>query len=297
MPYITLKDGCRIHVRDFGRGPNVLLYHGFGLDGRQWVPWARLWAHRFRFIIPDLRGHGRSQLGSYGDQHAIDRLVDDVGELREILQLDEETRLGAYSMGAMMTLGHLTRPHRPRVKQYLHIEMGPRFGNAEDWSYGFHKGITDDSRHLVEVWQEHGWNAESRWLYERLLQRLVWEAFPKGLMRSMAKHMPLAATHLSKASPDLAIHLFRHLIQDGFDFRPHVPHLQVPALLVTGSRSRYFNEGACLWLQKQWLGSEWIRFEKSGHGLMISEPQKFTRLFAQFLGEGQGLLAHQPELA
>ncbi|MFF5010323.1 alpha/beta fold hydrolase [Streptomyces phaeochromogenes] len=47
---------------DLGRpeAPAVLLVHGWGGDGREWSPHAEALADRFRVVVPDLRGHGRS---------------------------------------------------------------------------------------------------------------------------------------------------------------------------------------------------------------------------------------------
>lgn len=41
-------------------GPVLLLVHGWGGDGREWSLHADALADRFRVIVPDLRGHGRS---------------------------------------------------------------------------------------------------------------------------------------------------------------------------------------------------------------------------------------------
>jgi len=43
-----------------GRGPNVLLIHGVGGDGRNWDPIAQRLAQRFDVVAMDLRGHGGS---------------------------------------------------------------------------------------------------------------------------------------------------------------------------------------------------------------------------------------------
>ncbi len=297
MPSITLTDGCKIHVRALGRGPTVLLLHGFGLDGRQWLPLARIWQHKYRFIIPDLRGHGKSTLGTYDEAHPIERLAQDVCEIREQFQLGDELKIAGYSMGAMVGMAHLCSPERPRVAHYLHIEMGPRFAHSPDWSFGFHKGVTADALHLVDTHKQQGWSHESRWLYERLLLRLMWEAFPHGFLRMFAKHLPLAAAQLSKAHPDLSIKLYGHLVTEGFDFRSAIQSLHVPATIAYGAQSRYFHEGSSLWMHRNWHGSELVRFDRSGHGLMVSEPHRFARLFAKFLGEAPSLAVPQAEPA
>ena len=53
MARVTAHDGARLKVREIGRGPVVILVHGFGMDSRHWLPIVLPLAHRFRFILPD----------------------------------------------------------------------------------------------------------------------------------------------------------------------------------------------------------------------------------------------------
>ncbi|MEV0399604.1 alpha/beta hydrolase [Actinoallomurus sp. NPDC050550] len=53
----------RLFHTDHGSGDIVLLLvHGWGGDGREWSPHVEALAGRHRVIVPDLRGHGRSDV-------------------------------------------------------------------------------------------------------------------------------------------------------------------------------------------------------------------------------------------
>ena len=58
-------DGARLCFRDSGAGLPVVFLHPTPLDGRFWRPLAEDLAG-MRAIVPDLRGHGASELGSSG---------------------------------------------------------------------------------------------------------------------------------------------------------------------------------------------------------------------------------------
>ena len=58
-----LSGGARLSYSDTGEGPPVVLLHPTPLDREYWRPLTRELAG-IRAIIPDLRGHGRSELGS-----------------------------------------------------------------------------------------------------------------------------------------------------------------------------------------------------------------------------------------
>jgi pimeloyl-ACP methyl ester carboxylesterase len=64
---IATADGANIYVRIGGRGPAVVLIHGFGDTGDMWRPLALALASSHTVIVPDLRGMGLSSkpVGGY----------------------------------------------------------------------------------------------------------------------------------------------------------------------------------------------------------------------------------------
>lgn len=57
-------DGATIYVRIGGKGPAVVMLHGFGDTGDMWAPLAKALYKNHTVIVPDLRGMG---LSSYPD--------------------------------------------------------------------------------------------------------------------------------------------------------------------------------------------------------------------------------------
>jgi pimeloyl-ACP methyl ester carboxylesterase len=53
-------EGATIHVRVGGRGPAILMLHGFGDTGDMWAPLAAVMAKDHTIVAPDLRGMGLS---------------------------------------------------------------------------------------------------------------------------------------------------------------------------------------------------------------------------------------------
>src|SRR6478609_751090 len=53
-------NGVTIHVRVGGKGPAVVLLHGYGETGDMWAPLAANLARDHMVIVPDLRGLGLS---------------------------------------------------------------------------------------------------------------------------------------------------------------------------------------------------------------------------------------------
>lgn len=68
-----VSGGARLSYRDAGEGLPVVLLHPTPLDREYWRPLARELAG-IRAVVPDLRGHGRSELGSKLPAGAFTRL-------------------------------------------------------------------------------------------------------------------------------------------------------------------------------------------------------------------------------
>jgi pimeloyl-ACP methyl ester carboxylesterase len=103
----------RLHFRDVGRGPPVVLLHAFPLVGEMFEPqWTAL-AGRARFIVPDLRGFGQSDTGSSPSE--MGAMADDVLGLLDHLGIDAAV-VGGVSMGGYVSLALLRNdPSRVRA--------------------------------------------------------------------------------------------------------------------------------------------------------------------------------------
>ncbi len=100
--------GQRWHVIDEGDGPAVLLIHGFPLDHTMWDAQRRALRDRYRVIIPDLPGFGRSD--SATSPLTIPGLADDLALLLDAVGVAHPVTVCGLSMGGNIALSF--------VKQY-----------------------------------------------------------------------------------------------------------------------------------------------------------------------------------
>ncbi len=90
-----------------GTGPAVLLLHSTAADARQWRPQIRELRGEATVVAPDLRGYGRSPLGSEPFSHA-----GDVVGLMDELGLDRCAVVGSSGGGAVALQVASTVPER-----------------------------------------------------------------------------------------------------------------------------------------------------------------------------------------
>ncbi|CAB4244017.1 Hydrolase, alpha/beta fold family [Methylacidimicrobium sp. AP8] len=79
-----------------GEGTPLVLLHPTPVDHRFWLPVARLLASEHRVILPDLRGHGRSQAGA--GPITVEKLAEDAAALLDFLGI-EKAFFGGCSIG------------------------------------------------------------------------------------------------------------------------------------------------------------------------------------------------------
>jgi pimeloyl-ACP methyl ester carboxylesterase len=93
-----------------GEGPPLVLVHGLGGAAANWVEVVRALASRFRMLVPDLPGHGRS--GPLRGARTLDPYADALARLVEHEGL-ERAGFAGHSLGALVALRlAVARPER-----------------------------------------------------------------------------------------------------------------------------------------------------------------------------------------
>ncbi len=109
--WITRGD-LRLCVDDVGTGPVVLLAHGMWCDAGMFAKLRDELARDHRVVVPDLRGHGRSDVPA--TPWTIADLADDLFAIVQQLSLPKLI-LAGFSMGGMAAADFALR-HRDRLR-------------------------------------------------------------------------------------------------------------------------------------------------------------------------------------
>jgi pimeloyl-ACP methyl ester carboxylesterase len=99
-------DGATIHVRVGGKGPAVVLLHGFGDTGDMWAPLATNLARDHTVVVPDLRGMGLSSHPESGYDKKTQAA--DVRAVLTSLGIDHAIVVG-HDIGTMVAYAYASR--------------------------------------------------------------------------------------------------------------------------------------------------------------------------------------------
>ena len=99
-PTIQLDD-VELYYREVGTGTPLLLLHGLTLSGLMWTPQIRELSKKYRVVIPDLRGHGKSSVPDRG--YSFHNSAIDIKQLFDHLDLQKAHIIGLSLGGAIAT--------------------------------------------------------------------------------------------------------------------------------------------------------------------------------------------------
>src|SRR6266536_1607665 len=99
-----------------GEGRPVTLLHGFTQSGRSWREVVAKMPAGWKWIVPDLRGHGETQIWR-GSACSMDACTQDLVKLWDALDV-EKSHLVGYSMGGRLAL-HVAARRPERVLSVL----------------------------------------------------------------------------------------------------------------------------------------------------------------------------------
>lgn len=137
MPFAE-NAGIRLYYECQGSGPPLVLHHGFTESGRDWVDngYVNALRDRFRLILIDARGHGRSDKPADPAAYTMEQRARDVVAVLDNLGFSTAHFLG-YSMGGRV--GFAVGKHAPERFDSIII------GGASP---------SPDSRESLESWIE-----------------------------------------------------------------------------------------------------------------------------------------------
>lgn len=250
-----------VYVETMGRGPDLVLLHGWALHGGMWGPWLDRLAQRARLHLVDLPGHGRSPWQTD---------IGSIGELARVVSpcVPQGAAVLGWSLGGMVAL-ELAR-QRADLAALVLVATTPCFLAREDWSagmnpqvlQGFAAGLAGDYRRTI-----NNFLALQTWGDERAAEAL----------RSLRAHL---AEHGEPDPRALAAGL--QLLRDA-DLRPQLAQVALPTLVLAGEHDRITPSAAGRELAAALPSARFVEIAKAGHAPFLSHAEAVRDVVESFL--------------
>jgi 3-oxoadipate enol-lactonase len=260
-------DGTRLHYEVAGRrnGPPVLMVQGLGTDSHGWILQRFALGGRYRLILMDNRGAGRSDKppGPYD----LTVMAEDAVAVLDHAGVRSAHVIGASMGGVIAQILAVGAPERVRS-----LVLACTACRHHEWR-----------RELLAEWavtaRERGMRALAgrnlRWLVGPRSVRRFWPAF--GLVGPLAMTMP---PHAFEAQVHAIL-----AMED--DLRFALGAVTVPTLVVVGSQDVLTPAGDSEELAALIPGAELVVVRGGAHGFMIEHAGAFNAAVLSFLARAE----------
>jgi pimeloyl-ACP methyl ester carboxylesterase len=251
----VVVDGTRLRFRDEGRGPAVLLVHGWTLDLEMWDPQVSALRDSFRLIRLDRRGYGLS-----GGTPAPARDSEDLAALCKHLGLRRVALLG-MSQGVRAVLG--LAGAAPDQVEALILDGPPPLAAASDPEVPLERYAALVRTQGIEAFREE-------WAHHALMQLRTRNPEARALLAAMIARYP---------GGDL-----RHAASRAQTVpRVRLESLAAPTLVLSGAYDVASRKRAARELTARLSHAELAEIPGAGHLPNLDRPDAYSRLCREFL--------------
>jgi pimeloyl-ACP methyl ester carboxylesterase len=243
MSAVTVKDEL-VHYEVFGRGPALILLHGWLGSWRYWVSTMQQLSVNYRTYALDLWGFGDS--GKRPNFYAFDKQVALVGDFMNALGITKAALVG-HALGAAVAVRFASQ-NKDLTARLMTISL-PLVGDA-----GLNQRVTTTS--------------PSSWL-----ERLIDKSRPdyQAIKDEADKADPEALRRSAEAMSSI-------------DWRPELTNVQAPCILVHGEQDPLVTVPEDGLFEGLNSNVHRVLLNDSRHFPMLDEANAFNRLLIDFLG-------------
>ncbi|WP_111768646.1 alpha/beta fold hydrolase [Nakamurella deserti] len=249
-------------------GPVVMFAHGFGCDQNMWNRLLPAFTDKFRVVVFDLVGSGRSDLAAYdpGKYADLDGYATDILELCDEMGLADVVLVG-HSVSSMIGVAAAVR--RPDLfRRLVLVSPSPRFIDDDGYAGGFSEA---DIEGLLESLDSNyfGWAAA-------MAPAVMGAGQPGELQDELT-------TSFCRTRPDIAYNFARVTFLS--DARRLLDQVSVPSLILQTSDDILAPVEVGLYVHRHLRGSAFVQLEATGHCPHVSAPDETARAVLAYLDD------------
>lgn len=269
----ALINGARIYYQEHGKGSPLVLSHGLGADHTMWLLQARELRDRFRVVLWDFRGHGRSEITEAG--YSLEMFVSDLRGLLRYLGI-EEAHIGGLSLGGLVAWSFaIAFPEMTRS-----LVISDSAGLLE----GMSEKEKEDKKKLFETSAAVAKKSGRSEMADATISLMFSEEFIKsrpdlvdqvksGIMADPGPGYARTIEHL----------LLKFWKRPADDIKNELAGISVPCLILAGELDQLTPLPTQQALHRFIPGSQFILIKGAGHVPNLEKPEEWNRAVLEFL--------------
>lgn len=242
-----------------GTGPDLVLVHGWGMNGAVWQQTVDILQSQFRVHVVDLPGYGHSTNSHAENLEQIAQLL--------ISGAPENAIWIGWSLGGLVAT-HMAIHHSDYVNKLVTVASSPKFAAEKPWRGIQPNVLTAFTDQLVDDFQL---------TIERFM---ALQAMGSPTARQDVKTLKQAV--LSRPSPDPKALLAGLKMLADVDLRDQLTHISVPILRLYGRLDGLVPIKVASDLQQTIPDSEQYIFVESSHAPFMTELDTFCQQLITF---------------
>ncbi|MBN8501272.1 MAG: alpha/beta hydrolase [Sphingomonadales bacterium] len=275
MQHFLTDDGEHIHVHISGDGVPLVLLHGWTASHVEWSMFLRGLNPHYQLYRWDARAHGGYALHG-SEPPSVARMARDLQNMLDHYQLDKACILG-HSMGALTLWQYIQDFGTARISKAIFIDQSPRLVTDQQWKLGIY-GEFDEARSAKFI-------AELEDDFAEAVLRLI--AYGRN---QRAREEYLADTpawqrtreQFRKLRPAPLIEIWKSLT--AADYRPVLPKIDVPTLLLFGGLSNFYTPETAEYVRRHIPDPRLLIYEGEDHSPHMWQRDRFIADLRAFLG-------------
>lgn len=268
-------NGIQISYESIGEGEPLFLIHGYGAKKEVWKPQAQELSKRFRVIIYDIRGVGKSERPNY--PYTMEMLADDLKGLMDVLKI-KKAHVGGRSLGGMIAQNFcLKYPERVEKLIIMTSNMGMPDESAVNMMI---ESQVKDSQQLTLDPETAFWN-QARLLYHRSFIKQMKENPKKSFFNSFTVEDLIKEGTIDPPREQDIRNLGSAI--KGHDTRSKLKQIKNKTLLIAASHDRLTPKATMEEMNELIPNSILKIIDNAGHYVNVSNAAEVNQIILDFL--------------
>jgi len=248
-----------VYCKVLGKGPDLVLLHGWGVSSAVWMPVVETLSAHFRVHLMDLPGFGNS---AELPVSSLDAMVEQILPI-----VPEQSIWCGWSLGGLVAT-HASYLYPDKISKLIQVCTSAKFVSEENW-FGVEAAVFNNFKLSLQSNKD-----------KTLTRFIALQAMGSQTARQDSLTLKKLLINTPKASLS-ALEAGLNLLNDS-DLRSEFKQIRIPCLSIFGQFDSLLPMQTSIDMQQLLPASKQKIFANSSHAPFVSEPSEFAQSIIDF---------------